>query len=139
MFPTLAGLAGADTSTGKPLDGVDAWSVISQGKPSSRSEVVYNVEPFRAAVRQGDWKLVWRTPLPSALELFNIAQDPAESTDVAATEPDKVIALKNRAEQLARESEKALFLVETQAAVMGMVKDTPPLLPNDEAYFMQGD
>jgi len=139
MFPTLAGLAGADTSTGKPLDGVDVWSVISQGKPSSRSEVVYNVEPFRAAVRQGDWKLVWRTPLPSALELFNIAQDPTESTDVAATEPDKVIALKNRAEQLARESEKALFLVETQAAVMGMVKDTPPLLPNDEAYFTQGD
>lgn len=129
MFPTLAGLAGADTGTGKPLDGMDAWPVISRGRPSARSEVVYNVEPFRAGIRQGDWKLVWRTPLPSALELYNIALDPHESTDLAATEPDKVAALKKRAEQLAGESEKALFLVETQTAVMGMVKDAPPCCP----------
>ena len=38
----------------------------AKGKPSPRDEVVYNVEPFRAGVRQGDWKLVWRAPLPSA-------------------------------------------------------------------------
>jgi arylsulfatase A-like enzyme len=139
MFLTLAGLAGADPGAGKPLDGIDAWPVISQGRPSARSEVVYNVEPFRAGIRQGDWKLVWRTPLPSALELYNIALDPQESTDLSATEPDKVAMLKKRAEQLAGESEKALFLVETQTAVMGMVKDAPPVLPNEPAYFIQGD
>ena len=34
---------------------------------------MYNIEPFRGAVRQGDWKLVWRSLLPSKIELFNIA------------------------------------------------------------------
>jgi arylsulfatase A-like enzyme len=76
MFPTLAGLAGANASKGKPLDGVDVWTTISDGKPSPRQEVVYNIEPFRGGVREGDWKLIWRTPLPSALELYNIAEDP---------------------------------------------------------------
>jgi arylsulfatase A-like enzyme len=47
MFPTLAGLAGANASKGKPLDGVDVWTTISDGKPSPRQEVVYNIEPFR--------------------------------------------------------------------------------------------
>ena len=51
---------------------------------SPRTEIVYNVEPFRAGVRQGDWKLIWRTPLPQAVELYNIAQDPSEKNNVAA-------------------------------------------------------
>lgn len=53
MFPTLAGLAGASLDKGKPLDGVNVWPTISEGKPSPRQEIVYNVEPFRGAVRQG--------------------------------------------------------------------------------------
>ena len=56
---------------------------FSTRKASPRTEVVYNIEPFRGAVRRGDWKLVWRTPLPSALELYNIARDPYEKTNVA--------------------------------------------------------
>jgi len=62
-----------------------------------RSEIIYNVEPFRAGIRQGDWKLVWRTPLPSAVELYNIAQDPSEKNNVAARNPEKIAALEKRA------------------------------------------
>ena len=65
IYPTFAALAGASTAKCKPLDGVNVWDTIVEGKPSPRNEIVYNVEPFRGAVRQGDWKLVWRSLLPS--------------------------------------------------------------------------
>ena len=39
-------LAGAATTKCKPLDGVNVWGTIAEGKSSPRSEVVYNVEPF---------------------------------------------------------------------------------------------
>src|SRR5438046_3145943 len=78
MFPTLAGVAGAQVGDHKPLDGMDVWSTISEGKASRRSEVVYDIEPFRAALRKGDWKLIWQVTLPSKVELFDIGRDSAE-------------------------------------------------------------
>jgi arylsulfatase A-like enzyme len=138
MFPTLALLAGAPLGKGKPLDGVDVWPTISQGAPSPRTEVVYNIEPFRGGVREGDWKLVWRTPLPSALELYDIAQDPSEKTNLADKDPQKVAELQKRIEQLAKESAKSLFLLQAFEAVKGSAHGAPAL-PNEEAYFTQGD
>jgi arylsulfatase A-like enzyme len=138
IFPTLAGLAGASLTKGKPLDGLDVWPTISEGKPSPRTEVVYNIEPFRGGVRQGDWKLIWRTPLPSAIELYNIPQDPYEKTNLADSNPQKVADLQKRIEQLAKESAKSLFLVDAFAAVKGMAHGAPSL-PNEDAFFTQGD
>jgi arylsulfatase A-like enzyme len=136
MFPTLAGVAGAPVGKGKPMDGLDVWSTISEGKPSPRTEVVYNVEPFRAAVRQGDWKLIWRTPLPSALELYNLADDVSEKRDVAAQHPDTVVALQKRVEVLAKEMSKPMFLVEALSTIKSR-PSAPPALPNEETYFDQ--
>ena len=138
MFPTLAGLAGASLNKGKPLDGVDVWSTISDGKPSPRHEVVYNIEPFRGGVREGDWKLIWRTPLPSALELYNIVEDPSEKTNLADKHPEIVVKLQKRIEELARESAKSLFLVDALTAVKASAHGAPAL-PNDDAFFTQGD
>ena len=90
-----------------------------RGKPSPRQEVVYNIEPFRAGVRQGDWKLIWRTPLPSALELYNIAQDPYEKTNLADQNPQIVARLQKRIEELARKSAKSLFLADAYGCAKG--------------------
>jgi arylsulfatase A-like enzyme len=138
MFPTLAGLAGANASKGKPLDGVDVWTTISEGKPSPRKEVVYNIEPFRGGVREGDWKLIWRTPLPSAVELYNIAEDPSEKNNLADRNPEIVAKLQKRIEELARESAKSLFLVDAFTAVKASAHGAPAL-PNEDAFFTQGD
>lgn len=80
MYPTIAALAGASTPKTKRLDGLNMWPTLSEGKTSPRTGVIYNVEPFRAGVREGDWKLIWRSPLPSAIELYNIPQDPLRKT-----------------------------------------------------------
>lgn len=133
LFPTIAALAGASTTKCKPLDGLDVWSTIAQGKPSPRTEIVYNIEPFRGAVRQGDWKLVWRTLLPSSTELYDLSKDPSETTNLAAANPDKVAAFQRRIDALAQESAKPLFLQDQFKVVMkGM--NGEPILPLDEAF-----
>jgi arylsulfatase A-like enzyme len=131
MYPTLLGLAGGGTGKCKPLDGLDVWLTISQGKPSPRTEIVYNVEPFRAGIRQGDWKLIWRTPLPSAPELYNLAQDPSEKHDVAAQHPDKVASLQKRANELAATMAKPMLL-ETEFKAILQRLHLPPALPGEE-------
>jgi arylsulfatase A-like enzyme len=136
MYPTFAKLAGASTAKSKPLDGMDVWQTISEGKPSPRTEVIYNVEPFRAALRDGDWKLVWRTILPSNIELFNLAEDPYEKNNLAGAHPEKVAAMQQRLEALAKQTAKPLALTYMGQTAM---KATVPLLPTDETFYTDDD
>ncbi|HET6347794.1 MAG TPA: arylsulfatase [Candidatus Krumholzibacteria bacterium] len=133
LYPTLAALAGASTAKCKPLDGLDVWNTLSTGAPSPRTEIVYNIEPFRGAVREGDWKLIWRTLLPSSVELYNIAQDPSETDNVAASHPDKVAALQERINALAKEAVKPLFFIDQMKVVMTNMNGEP-VLPTDPGY-----
>jgi len=121
MYPTLAALAGAPTAKGKTLDGLDVWPAIAEGKPSPRTEVVYGIEAFRAGIRQGDWKLVWQATLPSKTELFDLAHDLSETTDVAAKNPEKVAELKARAEALAKDAVPSLLLEPALGTVKGVL------------------
>jgi arylsulfatase A-like enzyme len=145
MFPTLSGLAGAATDKGKPLDGMDVWSTISAAARSPRTEVVYNIEMFRGAVREGDWKLVWQTTLPSKTELFDIATDPSEKDNLAAANPDIVARLRNRIDQLAGEMAQSQFFAATMEAYLGRhggepaFPQPPTLLPNDPGFFETAD
>lgn len=136
LYPTLAKLAGASTAKCKPLDGLDVWSTISRGEPSPRTEIVYNVEAFRAGIRQGDWKLIWRAPLPSKLELYNVVQDPSEKNNVAAEHPDRVAALQKRANELASGMAKSMLLNTEFEALMHRMH-LPPALPGDEFQLVE--
>jgi arylsulfatase A-like enzyme len=133
LYPTIAALAGASTEKCKPLDGLNVWDTIAEGKPSPRSEIIYNIEPFRAAIRQGEWKLIWRTLLPASVDLYNLDQDPSETNNLAASNPAKVAALQQRLNALAKESAKPLFLVD-QFKVVIRNMNGEPVLPTDEAY-----
>ena len=136
MYPTLIALAGGSTAKSKPLDGMDVWQTISDDRPSPRTEIVYNVEIFRAGIREGDWKLVWRTPLPEVVELYNLAQDPSETHNLAAEHPDAVAALQKHANELAAAMAKSpLLLTEFQALRARLAQ--PPALPNQELDFSE--
>jgi arylsulfatase A-like enzyme len=112
MYPTLARLAGASVEKAKALDGVDVWPTLAEGKPSPRREVVYGIEPFRGAIRKGRWKLVWKATLPSKTELFDLASDPSEKTNVAEANPQVVAELKKEIEEQSRASVPPLLMKE---------------------------
>jgi arylsulfatase A-like enzyme len=134
MYPTLVGLAGAKLGKNKPLDGMDVWSTVSEGKPSPRTEVVYNIESFRAGIRQGDWKLIWRIPLPSTVELYNIPQDPSEKNNLAAQNPERVAELEKRANELAAAGVKSQLLeIEFKTVLQRLA--LPLALPGEELEF----
>ena len=96
LFPTFAGLAGAGTDSGLPLDGLDAWDTIANGAASPREEIVF--KPL--AIRLGDWKLIQNHADSSRKRLnprlFNISEDPFEATNLAKDRPDKVEELQAR-------------------------------------------
>jgi arylsulfatase A-like enzyme len=136
IYPTFAALAGASTAKCKPLDGMNVWDTIAESKPSPRTEFIYNVEPFRGGVRQGDWKLIWRTLLPSSVDLYNLAEDPYEKNNVAAAHPDKVSAMQQRLERVSKESAKPLALAYILQTAM---KAGTPLLPIEEGSYTDDD
>jgi arylsulfatase A-like enzyme len=107
-YSTLLALAGAKAEQRLPVDGKDVWASIADGKPSPREELLHNVEPTRGALRKGPWKIVVhaRMPVESAAgaELYNIAEDPNEKTDLASRYPDKVKELLGRLNAYAREA-----------------------------------
>jgi len=79
---------------------------------------------------QGDWKLVWLATLPSKVELFDLAQDPGEKTDLSGQNPQKVEELQKRAEALAREAVLPVFLKESLDVVRA-VQMSSVALPDD--------
>ena len=98
LFPTFAGLAGADTGGGLPLDGLDVWEAIANGAESPREEVVHSLD----VIRVGDWKLLEEDgefangDESSPLQLYNIAEDPYETTNLASSETARVAELRER-------------------------------------------
>jgi arylsulfatase A-like enzyme len=103
VMPTLLALAGAHGSSDHPFDGRDMWPTLAEGKPSPNEAILINVEPFRGAVRKGNWKLVQIALLPGKVELFDLQKDPGETTNVADQNPDVVKDLQARLVRYAQE------------------------------------
>ncbi|RWC26039.1 arylsulfatase [Mesorhizobium sp.] len=135
MVPTLAALANAKLDKSKPLDGMNVWDTLSEGKPSPRNEVVYNIDPMAGAVRKGDWKLVWKASLPSKVELFNLAEDKVEAHDVAAANPDKVKDLQGRITELASEMVPPQLLMDA----VRLIFFAPPVTADPSTLLSLGD
>jgi arylsulfatase A-like enzyme len=128
-YPTLLKLAGASLEQKLPLDGRDLWPSLTADAPSPHEVILINASPRKGALRAGDWKLVLNgeaaepadgedveaagnaadrkanEPQPPAgsVELFNLANDPAEKNNVAGQHPDKIRELRARYEVLAKQ------------------------------------
>ena len=118
VMPTLLALSGGKGSPDHPMDGKDMWPTLAQGKPSPNEDVLINVEAFRGAIRKGDWKLVKIALLPGKTELFDLAKDPGETTNVAEQHPEIVHDLEARLLAYAKEQKPSLW-IKAQPAFLG--------------------
>lgn len=123
LLPTLCSAAGIDLtkhSQNKPLiDGVDVWGTLT-GKSAQhpRTELLHwhgkSAKP--QAFTQGDWKFFFdqrdavtgadptkKPDSPASPALYHLRADISESTDLSLKFPEKVLAMKQRAEELIRE------------------------------------
>jgi arylsulfatase A-like enzyme len=117
-YPTLLKLAGVSLEQKLPLDGLDVWATIAEGKPSPHKEILMNAAPGGGAIRVGDWKLVLNgggqdgdDPAPKKkkaigepVELFHLAADPGESKNLAKEKPEKVAELRARYDHYAKQA-----------------------------------
>jgi len=127
LHATLLRLAGATTDPARPLDGVDVWPVIAERQRPTRKDMLLDVEDFRGAIRVGEWKLIVHAALPAKIELFDIANDPEEADNKAATYPDRVNDLLGRLNAYAYDMAPSLFMEALLPAVTpALWRPNPP-------------
>ena len=104
LLPTFADIAGGTTPT--QVTGRSILPVLQGGEESDLQHRDYHYWSFREtsnglnrrwrAVRSGDWKLVRdrvNNGSPPTYELFNLANDPYETTDLSGSEPGILASL----------------------------------------------
>lgn len=95
LFPTALAAAGIAKTTGKPLDGVDLLPYLGQGNKAMPKRTLYWKNGSRWAVREGDLKLVVGDgKAGDKPELYNVATDISEKTNLAAKQPKDVARLR---------------------------------------------
>ena len=115
-YPTLVKLAGGNLDQKLPIDGLDVWPMLTEKAVSPHDAILSVQAPTRAALRMGDWKLISRekadsdsasTSPPKAraqkrqkgsepIELYHLAADIGETTNLADKEPERVASMKAR-------------------------------------------
>jgi arylsulfatase A-like enzyme len=113
--PTLQKLAGAAPQGDLSVDGLNVWPTIASGAASPHDVILLNTAPDVGAVRAGDWKLIAKQQAGrrarrranrdiNAVELFNLRDDPYETTNLAEKNPEKVQELRQHLERFAEEA-----------------------------------
>ncbi|QYM79056.1 sulfatase [Horticoccus luteus] len=108
FFPTLLELSGARADANPQLDGISLASLIKAGVAPARDTLYWHYPHYHPAgkgpsdsIRMGDWKLIefFEGTLAGdgpGLELFNLREDVGEETNLAASQPERVAAMRAR-------------------------------------------
>lgn len=89
FLPTMGELIGVKPPEG--LDGISVLPAVLEGKKMDHPPLYFEFHErgFHQAARDGDWKAV-RLGTKEPIQLYDLAKDPGETTDVAASHPQRV-------------------------------------------------
>lgn len=107
LYPTFADYAGGDLNAINNLPG-DSVRPVLEGTSEIIGDDDFGTEHFgHRAYRSGDWKLIF-TPIPMGgtgdWALYNLADDPGETTDVIAEHPEIAEELAAKWDDYARDN-----------------------------------
>ena len=100
FFPTLLQVAGGSAPAGYRADGINIGPALA-GQPFRRSEPVFWQNPTAnrrgpsLSIRDGDWKILMEQD-GTDVQLYDLARDPGESTNLARLNPARVADLRGR-------------------------------------------
>ena len=115
ILPTLMDLAEAGDWSG--LDGRTLAGVLTRQEELSRENYWFYPHTFKpggvpaAAIRSGPYKLI-KHLRTGTIELYNIPDDPRETTDLVALEPTIATTLHARLRRHVRQMKRARYVVE---------------------------
>ena len=100
FYPTMLEIAGLPLRPEQHADGQSLVPLLKQDGVVDRNSLFwhyphYHRTPPYGAVRTGDWKLIEFFE-EGKLELYNLADDPSERSNLAATHPEKAQAMLKR-------------------------------------------
>jgi len=90
-FPTLAALVGYRPASDLKWDGVNQWNSLLDPRVAAPQRVIYIAAGNGQSLRDGDWKLIRQNN--GTTQLFNLATDPYEKTNLAGKQKEQVAQL----------------------------------------------
>jgi len=102
LYPTVIEAAGAPVESDRAVDGISLVPALRGETLAGRDALFWHYPHYSnqggfpgGAARVGDWKLIERYE-DGRVHLFNLADDPGEQNDLAASEEDRVAAMRTR-------------------------------------------
>lgn len=97
LFPTLTDIAALSSSNPDNLDGTSFKTHLLQQKDFPDRDIFFGYEPkLGTAMRRGDWKMIVKE---DRVQLFNLAVDAQETTDVAEMHPEVAKSMEGAIDQ----------------------------------------
>lgn len=96
IFATSSCVAGCESFT-RPIDGVNLLPFLQGTDSTAPHEQLFWSRQRNAALRQGDWKVLKTVPRGKSTptwQLFNLANDVSEASDLSDSHPDRLAKMK---------------------------------------------